>query len=43
MKTKSENGDSLADRVATPNVKLNNGVEMPVLRFGVFQVADPEE
>ena len=22
-------------------VKLNNGVEMPVLGFGVFQVADP--
>ncbi|URZ16674.1 hypothetical protein [Clostridium felsineum] len=21
--------------------KLNNGVEMPVLGFGVFQVADP--
>jgi diketogulonate reductase-like aldo/keto reductase len=25
------------------NVVLNNGVEMPVLGFGVFQIADPEE
>lgn len=24
-------------------VKLNNGVEMPVLGFGVFQIPDPEE
>lgn len=24
-------------------VKLNNGVEMPILGFGVFQVRDPEE
>ena len=24
-------------------VKLNNGVEMPILGFGVFQVTDPEE
>jgi len=24
-------------------VKLNNGVEMPILGFGVFQVPDPEE
>ncbi len=23
-------------------VKLNNGVEMPVLGFGVFQVTDPK-
>lgn len=41
MKTKSENGNSLADSVATPNVTLNNGVEMPILGFGVFQVPDP--
>ncbi len=25
------------------NVKLNNGVEMPILGFGVFQVKDLEE
>jgi diketogulonate reductase-like aldo/keto reductase len=25
------------------NVTLNNGVEMPLLGFGVFQVPDPEE
>ena len=25
------------------NVKLNNGVEMPILGFGVFQVPDPAE
>jgi 2,5-diketo-D-gluconate reductase A len=24
-------------------VKLNNGVEIPVLGFGVFQIADPVE
>lgn len=24
-------------------VKLNNGVEMPILGFGVFQITDPEE
>lgn len=27
----------------TPAVTLNNGVEMPILGFGVFQVADPAE
>lgn len=27
----------------TPTVRLNNGVEMPVLGFGVFQVPDPAE
>ena len=26
-----------------PKVKLNNGVEMPILGFGVFQVPDPAE
>jgi 2,5-diketo-D-gluconate reductase A len=26
-----------------PSVKLNNGVEMPILGFGVFQIPDPEE
>ena len=25
------------------NVRLNNGVEMPILGFGVFQVKDVEE
>ena len=24
-------------------IKLNNGVEMPVLGFGVFQITDPAE
>jgi len=28
---------------AMPTVTLNNGVEMPILGFGVFQIADPEE
>jgi diketogulonate reductase-like aldo/keto reductase len=28
---------------ATPTVTLNNGVEMPLLGFGVFQVPDPAE
>ena len=23
-------------------VKLNNGVEMPILGFGVYQIPDPE-
>src|SRR4051812_15833317 len=27
----------------TPIVTLNNGVEMPILGFGVFQVPDPAE
>ncbi|MEJ0032787.1 MAG: aldo/keto reductase [Bacteroidota bacterium] len=26
-----------------PKVKLNNGIEMPILGFGVFQVHDPKE
>jgi diketogulonate reductase-like aldo/keto reductase len=43
MKTKSESGNSLADNIETPTVKLNNGIEMPILGFGVFQVPDPEE
>lgn len=43
METKSENGHSLADKVKTPTVKLNNGVEMPILGFGVFQVPDLDE
>lgn len=43
MKMNSENGHSLTDHVTTPTVKLNNGVEMPILGFGVFQVPDPDE
>ena len=27
----------------TPSVTLNNGIEMPILGFGVFQVPDPAE
>ncbi|HFK7980782.1 TPA: aldo/keto reductase, partial [Klebsiella oxytoca] len=26
-----------------PTVKLNNGIEMPLLGFGVFQMSDPAE
>jgi hypothetical protein len=29
--------------ITTPSVTLNNGVAMPLLGFGVFQVPDPEE
>ncbi len=43
MRTKSESDNSLADNISTPTVKLNNGVEMPILGFGVFQVPDPDE
>lgn len=43
MRTKSESANSLADNISTPTVKLNNGVEMPILGFGVFQVPDPAE
>lgn len=43
MKTKSESENLLADRITTPMIKLNNGVEMPILGFGVFQVPDPSE
>lgn len=25
------------------NIKLNNGIEMPILGFGVFQITDPQE
>ncbi|MBT1712368.1 aldo/keto reductase [Fulvivirgaceae bacterium PWU5] len=37
MKKQSEAIDT------TPVVKLNNGVEMPIIGFGVFQVPDPNE
>lgn len=43
MKIKTESSDSLNDSQSTPTVKLNNGVEMPILGFGVFQVPDPVE
>jgi 2,5-diketo-D-gluconate reductase A len=41
--SENENGNSLADNLTTPNVELNNGVKMPILGFGVFQVPDPKE
>lgn len=31
------------EREIMKNVVLNNGVEMPILGFGVFQIPDPEE
>jgi len=40
---KLNSGNSLATNLTTPNVKLNNGVQMPILGFGVFQVPDPKE
>jgi 2,5-diketo-D-gluconate reductase A len=43
MKAKSEVIDTLNNDVSVPKVKLNNGVEMPMLGFGVFQVPDPNE
>ncbi len=43
MGTKSEGINSSADNISTPTVKLNNGVRMPILGFGVFQVPDPDE
>src|SRR5436190_1513083 len=43
MKRNSKIDNSLADNLTTPAVKLNNGVEMPILGFGVFQVPDPKE
>ncbi len=43
MKKSSKNINSLAEGLTTPTVKLNNGVEMPILGFGVFQVPDPKE
>src|SRR6478736_9070361 len=43
MRTKNEMANSLTDNKSTPTVKLNNGIEMPILGFGVFQVPDPNE
>jgi len=31
------------NKVKVKTVKLNNGVEMPILGFGVFQITDPKE
>jgi 2,5-diketo-D-gluconate reductase A len=41
--SENENGNSLADNLTAPTLKLNNGVKMPILGFGVFQVPDPKE
>lgn len=41
--SENENENSLAEYLTTPNVTLNNGVKMPILGFGVFQVPDPKE
>jgi 2,5-diketo-D-gluconate reductase A len=43
MKSKTELGNVPQDGTKVPTVKLNNGVEMPILGFGVFQVPDPNE
>jgi diketogulonate reductase-like aldo/keto reductase len=43
MKKQSELAESLLSGTKVPTVKLNNGVEMPILGFGVFQVPDPNE
>ena len=40
MKARSEVVDTLSNDTSIPKVKLNNGVEMPLLGFGVFQVPD---
>lgn len=41
MSTAIEPGKATAASVGT--VTLNNGVEMPILGFGVFQIPDPDE
>lgn len=43
MKSKTELGDVQQDEAKVPTVKLSNGVEMPILGFGVFQVPDLNE
>ncbi len=43
MKDHRETMDALQGNAMVPKVKLNNGVEMPILGFGVFQVPDPNE
>ncbi len=42
MKNQSETIDSTHFEVTVPKVKLNNGVEMPVLGFGVMQMYGPD-
>jgi len=32
----------MIDTIATPKIKLNNGVELPSLGFGVFQSSPPD-
>src|SRR5688572_12610094 len=43
MKLNGENKETVTDQLATSTVILNNGVEMPLLGFGVFQVPDLDE
>jgi 2,5-diketo-D-gluconate reductase A len=43
MKVKNEVIDMLHNDTSVPKVKLNNGIEMPILGFGVFQVPDLNE
>ncbi len=43
MKNQNEEMEKLNNSATVPTVKLNNGVEMPILGFGVFQVPDPGE
>lgn len=43
MKNQNEVIDVAHSRATVPTVELNNGVEMPILGFGVFQVPDPSE
>jgi 2,5-diketo-D-gluconate reductase A len=43
MKNQNEAIDVSHSDATVPNVTLNNGVEMPLLGFGVFQVTNPDE
>lgn len=43
MRTESEAIVTSRDDATIQKAKLNNGVEMPILGFGVFQVPDPNE
>ena len=43
MKKQSELVEASQGGTKVPTVKLNNGVAMPILGFGVFQVPDPNE
>src|SRR5690348_14408074 len=42
MKNQSQTLDATRKDVKVPTVKLNNGVEMPVLGFGVMQLYGPD-